>query len=64
VIYEAFDDAWSEVAGDVSARASAVEAARLSLAGIVLSLAAAGPVDKAHIKAAAVDAFRLKHRTA
>jgi hypothetical protein len=43
VIFEAFDAAWAEVAADVSHRASAIEAARLSLATIVLSLAAAGP---------------------
>jgi hypothetical protein len=62
VIFEAFDDAWDEVAADVSTRASAVEAARLSLAAIVLSLARAGPIERAGLKAAAVDAFRRKHR--
>jgi hypothetical protein len=64
VIFEAFDDAWGEVSGDVSNRASAIEAARLSLATIVLSLAAAGPLERAGLKTAAVDAFRLKHRVA
>jgi hypothetical protein len=62
VIFEAFDDAWSELAGDVSARASAIEASRLSLAAIVLSLATAGPIDRVHLKTTAVDAYRLKHR--
>jgi hypothetical protein len=42
-IYQAFDDAWAEAAPDVSARASAVHTARLSLATIVLSIANAGP---------------------
>jgi hypothetical protein len=62
VIFEAFDDAWNEVAADVSARASAVEAGRVSLATIVLRLAAIGPIERAVLKSAAVDAFRRKHR--
>jgi hypothetical protein len=62
VIFEAFDDAWREVATEVSARARAVGASRISLATIVLRLAAAGPIDRAHLKTAAIDAFRLKHR--
>jgi len=62
VIFHAFDDAWAEVAPDVSGRASAVEAARLSLATIVLSLANSGPVERTALKIAAVDAFRSKHR--
>jgi hypothetical protein len=61
VIFQAFDDAWAEVAADVSRRPSAIEAARLSLATIVLSLAAAGPIERSHLKTAAVDAYRLKH---
>jgi hypothetical protein len=63
VIFEAFDDAWDEVAPDVSNRASAVEVTRLSLIEIVLGLAAAGPIERIGIKTAAVYAFRLKHRT-
>jgi hypothetical protein len=62
VIFEAFDDAWAEVGTDVSIRASAVETARLSLATIVLSLAAQAPVERGALKAAAVEAFRQKHR--
>jgi hypothetical protein len=62
VIYRAFDDAWADVAPDVSIRASAIGAARLSLATIVLSLAKMGPVECDSLRAAAVDAFRLKHR--
>jgi hypothetical protein len=61
-IFEAFDDAWNEVAADVSTRASAVEAARLSLATIVLKLAAVGPIERARLQTAAVHAFRRKHR--
>jgi hypothetical protein len=62
VIYGAFDDAWAEVAPEVSARASAVEMARLSLATIVLSLAKVGSVERVALTTAAVDAFRSKHR--
>ena len=62
VIYQAFDAAWAEVASDVSIRASAVESARLSLATIVLSLAKAGHVERDSLRAAAVDAYRFKHR--
>jgi hypothetical protein len=64
VIYEAFDAAWAEVGPDVSRRAQAIEAARQSLAAITLSIAAAGPVDRDAIKAAAVQAFRRKHQLA
>jgi hypothetical protein len=61
VIFTAFDDAWTEVAPTVSGRATAIEAARLSLAEIVLGLAKAGPVERDALKDAAVSAFRLKH---
>jgi hypothetical protein len=63
VIFEAFDDAWSEVAPEVGDDAAAIDAARLSLATIVLSLARTGPVERHGLKAAAVEAFRYKHRS-
>jgi hypothetical protein len=63
VLGEAFEDAWAELAADVSCDPTVVDAARLSLAGIVLDIAkAGGPIDRDRIKAAAVDAFRSKHR--
>jgi hypothetical protein len=62
VIFEAFDDAWDEVAPGVSVSASAIEAARLSLATIVLSIVAAGTIERAGLKSAALNAFRFKHR--
>jgi hypothetical protein len=62
VIFEAFDDAWGEVGTDVTGRVDAIDTARLSLATIVLNLAAAGPIERVGLKTAAVDAFRLKHR--
>lgn len=61
VLFDALDDAWSVVAPDVSTRPVAIEAARLSLATILLSLAKQHPIDRASLTSAAVDAFRLKH---
>jgi len=40
-----FDDAWDRIAPHVSNRAEAIEAARLTLADIVLGLAKTGTVD-------------------
>jgi cytosine/adenosine deaminase-related metal-dependent hydrolase len=51
---EAFDDAWERVAPHVSQRADAVEAARLTLADIVLGLAKAGNFDPQQLADAAV----------
>jgi hypothetical protein len=63
VLGEAFEDAWAELAPDVSGDPTVVDAARFSLAEIVLDIAKAGrPIDRDRIKAAAVDAFRSKHR--
>jgi hypothetical protein len=62
VIFEAFDDAWDQVAKDIGNRASAIEAARLSLADIVLTFAAARPIERVGLSTAAIDAFRFKHR--
>jgi hypothetical protein len=61
VLYEAFDDAWAEVGPGIGPDATAVESARLSLASIVLSLAAAGPVERQGLTLSAVSAFRFKH---
>ena len=41
-ITKAFDDAWDQIAPNVSSRAEAVEAGRLRLASIVLSVAKRG----------------------
>ena len=58
VIFEAFDDAWNEVASGVGSDAGAIDTARVSLATIVLSFANARPIDRMALKSAAVDAFR------
>lgn len=44
-IGKAFDDAWDQIAPSVSGRPSAIEAARLKLANVVLSLAKNGALD-------------------
>lgn len=56
-LYKAFDDAWEQIAPNVSSRASAIEAARLKLAEIVLGLAGNGTVDPQALTAAAVQAM-------
>ncbi len=42
---EAFDDAWERIAPDISSRPTAIEAARLKLAEVVLGLAKNGNFD-------------------
>jgi hypothetical protein len=54
VIGKAFDDAWQQVAWEVTGRPMAVEAARLKLAEIVLSLAKTGTRDPALLTEEAV----------
>jgi hypothetical protein len=51
---QAFDDAWERIAPDVSTRPTAIEAARLKLAEIVLGLAKNGNLDPQRLADAAV----------
>ena len=44
-IAKAFDDAWEQIAPSVGSRPDAIEAARLKLANVVLSLAKNGAQD-------------------
>jgi hypothetical protein len=44
-IKKAFDDAWAQIAPNVSSRPEAIEAGRLRLASIVLSAAKRGILD-------------------
>ena len=53
-IGKAFDDAWEQISPQVSARAHAIEAARLKLAEIVLSLTKDGTRDPGELTKAAV----------
>ena len=53
-ISKAFDDAWELVEPQVSTRPEAIEAARLELAEIVLSLTKNGTLDPRQLTASAV----------
>jgi len=53
-IYKAFDDAWEQVAPEVSKRGEAIEAARMKLAEIVIELANKGMQDPEKLTEAAV----------
>jgi hypothetical protein len=61
VVFEAFDDAWADVAPSITNEPDAVEAGRLSLAEIVLSLATSNPIERDALKDAAVKGFRHIH---
>lgn len=60
VLFKAFDDAWEEIKPKVSKRAIALEAARLSLANIILSLCKEDSRDPDQLKNEALRIFRLK----
>ena len=55
---QAFEDAWEQVAPKVSARAGAIEAARLKLAQLVLSLAKRGILDREKLRDEALRLMR------
>ena len=61
-IGQAFDAAWQELEPSVSQRPDAVEAAKLSLANIVLSLARGDTRDPVPLKQEAVRRFKLKRQ--
>jgi len=60
VIGKAFDDAWAEIEPSVTKRPDGIQAAKLSLANIVLSLAKDDTSDPEPLKNDAVRIFRLK----
>jgi hypothetical protein len=62
VIFKAFDAAWKEAKPSVSKRALALEAARLSLANIILSIAKEDSRDADQIKNEALKLFRWKRQ--
>lgn len=57
-IGKAFDEAWEQIAPEVSARPAAIEAARLKLAQFVLGLAKNGNLDSRLLTDAAVELMR------
>ena len=62
VMFRAFDDAWSEIAPRLSTNPVVVEAARASLATIVLGLANAEPITADGLRTVAVAMFCAKYR--
>lgn len=63
VLFKAFDDAWEEVKPMISKRAGAIEAARLGLASILLSLVKRDSRDATQLKNEAVRLFLYKRPT-
>jgi hypothetical protein len=57
VIYKSFDDAWEQVKPQISLRPEAIEAGRMKLAEIILSLARNGTLDAQALTDAAVCAM-------
>jgi hypothetical protein len=62
VILEGFEDAWAEIGPGAGSDPIVTETARLYLAAIVVDVARVGPIHRGRINAAAVDAFRSRHR--
>jgi hypothetical protein len=63
VLFKAFDDAWNEIRPSVSDDAMAVEAARLRLANILLSLAREDSRDFELLRDETLRTYRLMHKT-
>ena len=57
---KAFDDAWDRIAPTVSTRPKAIEATRLKLAEVVLSLAKNGNFDPQRLADTAVQTMRSR----
>src|SRR5262249_5891538 len=60
---EAFDQAWSQIAGNFGGDPVEVEAAKLRLAEAMLSVATEGSTDVAAVKAGALQAMALDYRS-
>ena len=63
VLYAAFDDAWAHLAPTHSATPLMIEATRLKLANVVLSLAEPNSNDADSIKDAALRTMALRDKT-
>jgi hypothetical protein len=63
VLFQAFDDAWEELAGDFGDNALAKQAARLKLANVVLDLGRDGGRDPEQIKNSALKTMARNRRT-
>ena len=65
VLFKAFDDAWAEIKSEVGELPDRADAARMSLATIILDVAKSGIIaDADQLKDVALQAFRaLRRRT-
>ena len=54
VLFQAFDDAWNSIAANFGSDPTVIEAARIKLANIILSLGHDGSSDAAQIKKSAL----------
>ena len=59
---EAFDQAWTEIAGNFGDSPVEIEVARSKLANAMLSLATEGSTDVAALKAGALQAMAMEYR--
>ena len=62
VLFKAFDDAWEEVKPTISKRSSALEAARLRLANILLGLIREDSRDPTQLKNETVQIFLMRRQ--
>ena len=62
ILFKAFDDAWDEVKPTVSKRPRAIEAARLRLANILLSLVKEDSRDPTQLKNEAIQILLLRRQ--
>jgi hypothetical protein len=63
VLFQAFDEAWNNIAGNFGGNPLAVQAARLKLANIMLDLGASSGDDPERIKNAALEIMARDLRT-
>ena len=62
VLFQAFDDAWADIAGNFGNDPSSVEAARTKLANVILGLAKDAVADATQIKNSALRIMALDYK--
>jgi hypothetical protein len=62
LIFNAFDEAWVEIAPKIGGEPNSVEAARATLASIVLAFASAGTITADGLRTVSVAAFCARYR--
>jgi hypothetical protein len=61
VLFQAFDEAWGDIEGNLDNSPTAAESARTRLATIILGLASEGASDPTALKNAALQAMALEY---